>query len=619
MNFRPVLHSFAVGCAVLAVTVTPVLSQAQATPASQNQVYRSDSYGISFQYPAGWVLNDQADIHTLTLSSATDAQALQAGKSPASLVISLAFTSLRELNVASVDDFKPHLLKLFGITTDAQAAQAQQTGRAVSHQTTIGGVMGQALDIFDPNGGVGGESAMLSIGGRRVLIARGLATADVWHNQGGQNLFTAILSTMAFFPPVNTITADQIGQVIWQTVDPRFSGFADLDAQTGGSTLLASDPKQGLWTLDSNGNVTASTTFPAIASYGSIVIYQDGTRFVADPINRTIWLIAAGGTPKKFISGAAGGNRGQFGSDAPRTFAIGYLGTFSVLDTNDQGTRIEVFDRGGGLASVFPLGMTVQSGAISSDPLNRLYVVGANLNGVWQLSANGQTIAKDLGSVVLTGAQPTASIADRFGNLYVATADEGIVKLNMNNNAKFEGVIGQAYDGATTPKPGQLAHPTALTLSPDNLTLYVGDSGKYPQVVAFSLQNTPALDLKTGSQDMGVIAIGQTINGMLTALKFANAYQFTGKKGDVVTITLKAMPASAGTSNTLDPYLQLIGTDGSIVAANDDASASAALGPHDAQITAFTLPADGKYTIVATRLGRESGVTVGAYVLTVSQ
>ena len=126
-----------------------------------------------------------------------------------------------------------------------------------------------------------------------------------------------------------------------------------------------------------------------------------------------------------------------------------------------------------------------------------------------------------------------------------------------------------------------------------------------------NFRRLPSEGGKNTAQDSGTLAYGQTVSGTLTNEKFINTYSFTGKSGDLVTITMKAAPGS-----TLDSFVELLGSDKARLAANDDAPAAAGLGKTDAQIASFKLPYNGTFTIRATRFGRETTTATGAYTLT---
>jgi hypothetical protein len=80
-------------------------------------------------------------------------------------------------------------------------------------------------------------------------------------------------------------------------------------------------------------------------------------------------------------------------------------------------------------------------------------------------------------------------------------------------------------------------------------------------------------------------------------------FRFSGKTGDLVTITMNRVTGS------LDPYLILMDSDLNEIAANDDAS----INTLDARITQFRLPKDGDYYILASRADLANGTTAGEF------
>lgn len=80
-------------------------------------------------------------------------------------------------------------------------------------------------------------------------------------------------------------------------------------------------------------------------------------------------------------------------------------------------------------------------------------------------------------------------------------------------------------------------------------------------------------------------------------------YRFSGKTGDLVTITMNRVTGS------LDSYLILMDSDLNEIAANDDAS----INTLNARITQFPLPKDGDYYILASRSDLARGATTGEF------
>ncbi len=101
------------------------------------------------------------------------------------------------------------------------------------------------------------------------------------------------------------------------------------------------------------------------------------------------------------------------------------------------------------------------------------------------------------------------------------------------------------------------------------------------------------------------IRYGDVLNGVIDDEHVSQLYTFTGQAEQRVRITMEATPGSA-----LDCYLELQDAEGTTVAANDDIDPG---NIRDSQIVA-DLPADGEYTIVASRyVGPDAPVTSGRY------
>jgi len=88
-----------------------------------------------------------------------------------------------------------------------------------------------------------------------------------------------------------------------------------------------------------------------------------------------------------------------------------------------------------------------------------------------------------------------------------------------------------------------------------------------------------------------ILVRGERITNEFTTEVNAHLYAFNGRANDLVTISMLQPENSA-----LDPYLVLLGGDGSVVAEDDDS------GPRlfSALIQNATLPADGTYFVLAT-------------------
>jgi hypothetical protein len=287
-----------------------------------------------------------------------------------------------------------------------------------------------------------------------------------------------------------------------------------------------------------------------------------------------------------------------------------------VLDDNEKGPRIHVYNRTGRLTGMWDLSgvqtTKIEGAVISSDSVGNAYVVGRNTPGIIKVSPTGRVIGTEIGKEILANAGPLALTVDRFGNFYVATTDQAILFLGADG--KLRGVIGQSYDEAGPPKPGQLGKPVAMVLGDAGRVLYVIDSGKYPHIVAFSLTSNTALNVAAGTRTVGPIIYGQTLSGEINEKTFVDLYTFEGKAGDIVTITM--LP---GDGSQIDPHVDLLRANGQRLAANDDArDADAGMPKNAARIKSYRLRFTEQYTIRATRFGRETTTETGTYKLTLA-
>ncbi|MCB9450733.1 MAG: hypothetical protein H6672_04805 [Anaerolineaceae bacterium] len=96
--------------------------------------------------------------------------------------------------------------------------------------------------------------------------------------------------------------------------------------------------------------------------------------------------------------------------------------------------------------------------------------------------------------------------------------------------------------------------------------------------------------------------LATTLRGSLSDSLPVQRWVFQGQAGQILTITMQTE------SGTLDSLLRLLGSDGQMIAENDDA-VDTALGK-DAQIVRVQLPQDGRYVLEATRFDGEGEYTV---------
>jgi hypothetical protein len=110
--------------------------------------------------------------------------------------------------------------------------------------------------------------------------------------------------------------------------------------------------------------------------------------------------------------------------------------------------------------------------------------------------------------------------------------------------------------------------------------------------------------LHVGAQPAAInqISYGQSVEDAIDSSAFFDWWQFEAVAGDQVRIVMQP-------SGGLAPLIGLLDTGGDIVARSED-------GAVDETLTLeYTIPADGLYIVVASRVGRDAGTTTGSYTL----
>lgn len=114
----------------------------------------------------------------------------------------------------------------------------------------------------------------------------------------------------------------------------------------------------------------------------------------------------------------------------------------------------------------------------------------------------------------------------------------------------------------------------------------------------------PAGDVSDGAMAGALsLALGQTVNGTITDEAAAQFYVFTGTAGQTVQVEMVRL------TEDLDTFIGLLDAGQALIASDDDG------GDGQNSRLVYTIPADGVYTIVATRFELAEGSTTGEYLL----
>jgi hypothetical protein len=103
------------------------------------------------------------------------------------------------------------------------------------------------------------------------------------------------------------------------------------------------------------------------------------------------------------------------------------------------------------------------------------------------------------------------------------------------------------------------------------------------------------------------VSYNNTYQGAISDDQPLSFYRFSGKTGELVTISMNA------SSGDLNAYLILMDNDLNELTSNDDVSTR-----RDSRITQYRLPKDGEYVIVASRSGLAAGASAGSYELEIT-
>lgn len=153
-----------------------------------------------------------------------------------------------------------------------------------------------------------------------------------------------------------------------------------------------------------------------------------------------------------------------------------------------------------------------------------------------------------------------------------------------------------------------VARSNTSRVGPITYTLLVTIEGDAASPPADEGDTTDTSSVPTDGGQNRLIAYGDVVTDSIDDATFEHRYDFVGTTGDVVTVQMILVEGD------LDASLQLLGTDGEVIAENDDADFTTT----NAAIADFELTADGTYTIVATRYQGERGLSTGTFELSLS-
>jgi len=368
-----------------------------------------------------------------------------------------------------------------------------------------------------------------------------------------------------------------VGDVVSDTLDSdNFVRAYRLPASRGDTVSIDVTTDEAaleltLVVVNENGAVLDSdvdTTSPTTAALADVVIPANGNYYI---------LVMRG-------SGATG--------DASGTFTLRLTGIQQV------GGQMVVLEDGG-ITFDLQWDAAVDLNLEVRDPVGgtvQRFNAGTPSGGVLDADVNGNCDAAIATGATETIAWPAGEVPAGSYEIiiyYTDPCDEGGPQL-FTLNVTANGDATQSLIGTLNPGQEYLAR---LELSPDaSWRLVNGGVNAGLDVTA----------LRSQLANPEPIAIGSTVQGVITNSSPARAYTFTADAG----VTIRAEQDAQ--SGSLDTFLALIGPDGQVIVTNDDEG-----GNTDAGITR-TLPTSGDYTLLATRYGLSIGGTEGEYTLSLT-
>ncbi len=146
-------------------------------------------------------------------------------------------------------------------------------------------------------------------------------------------------------------------------------------------------------------------------------------------------------------------------------------------------------------------------------------------------------------------------------------------------------------------------HLASFTVEPDG-SANVGIDGPYTDTTVLPIAANVITALPAQS-----ISPGEVTTGVITNTQYFETYQFDGEVGEIITVEMLA------TQGSLDTLLILLNEQGIIIADNDDIEE---IFDTNSRMENVRLPANGTYTIYASRYGKDVAGTEGIYTLSLT-
>lgn len=238
-------------------------------------------------------------------------------------------------------------------------------------------------------------------------------------------------------------------------------------------------------------------------------------------------------------------------------------------------------------------------------------------SGSYDLRMTRKGVLSERGSTLRYGDSVIGTISDTNAEVfYTFQAEQGdILSISMVRSSGALDPYLRVVDSDRFVIAENDDQPGAETRNARIDALIIKESGAYIVMAtrydhssgSFVLTVEEAEDSGTGKSPQAPLPIqyGETRSASLSPLQFERFYTFDASENDLITISM-----ARGDSGDLDSFLYLTDSGFSPLAQDDDSGDG-----QDAQIIDFRIPADGKYTIIATRYDGSIGTTSGDFQL----
>jgi sugar lactone lactonase YvrE len=578
--------------------VIALLTFSTAAAAQDTLPYEWQAGGISLRYPAHWDAplpaeqNGQPALQLAQVLVDTPADV----RPPAIPIITFTRLTGERPADGNLLPFVFAALQNLGIEPDGQPVETTLLGISVPE------LAGASLD-----GQLFGIARVAPLGSSDVLLVTGRSVA------AQQDEFAAIFEIVA-----NSASARGAAEVITDTAEePAAYGIrwhtqrTSADGETGFLNLvgLAYGPDDHLYTYEPDlgviqidtaaGRVLSITPNENITQPTDLAVTSDQTIYVADTACGCIFTLTAAGVwldqpggEEPFDPETSSGIISGFGADAPAHIAVG---------PGDELYATSVTAAGAITVVVFADGERVREIRLPAEVVDQPLLSASPAGPIYALTQSGELLELHGSEAVeISTPGPAAGPINDLaitpeGNLAIATQSQGVLILTPEGDLIDQpGIIVPDF-----PLPGELVLPVGVAVDPQGNLYFADSDGTFGAITAMSTTINPD---RLGSTEL---AAGLSVQGMLSDENPQQQWTYAGTAGERITIT------AIDNSGAVDVALRLFDPGGSELAFNDDHESQDLASFTDAQISDFTLPVPGQYTIVVEQISGEGSYSLG--------